>query len=156
MRPSFQFTSVARVCPPFRSLSTTYPVIRSAFRSPFAMHHTIFVYHISNHRLLPLPRVSSAFRSPFAMYPAIRFVSHEASGCGCHIPWHAWATSCIVRAIYVDLNTVPVQWIRHQWNEYGGQGISSVGSNELSQRHKHTLIRGVRRAELISVAMSSG
>ena len=44
------------------------------------MHHTIFVYHISNHRLLPLPRVSLAFRSPFAMYLAIRFVSHEASG----------------------------------------------------------------------------
>ena len=58
MRPSFQSTSIARVYPPFRSLSTTYPVIRSAFRSPFAMHHTIFVYHISNHRLLPLPSLS--------------------------------------------------------------------------------------------------
>ena len=87
------------VCLPVRSLSTMDPVVRSAFRSPFAMHHTIFVYHTSNHRLLPLPRVSSAFRSPFATYPAIRFVSHEASGCGCHIPWHAWATSSILRTL---------------------------------------------------------
>ena len=42
MRPSFQFTSVARVCPP---LSTTYPVIRSV------SSRSVFVYYGSSHTI---------------------------------------------------------------------------------------------------------
>ena len=69
MRPSSQFTSVARVCPPFRSLSTTYPVIRSVSSL------SVFVYYVSSHTScfpisvrhasydLRLPHIQSSFTS---------------------------------------------------------------------------------------------
>ena len=94
MRPSFQFTSVARVCPPFRSLSTTYSVIRSVSSL------SVFVYYVSSHTIcfpisvrhasydLRLPHIQSSFTS----------VAQSVFGLPisvCHVPSH---TICFTRS----------------------------------------------------------
>ena len=97
MRPSFQFTSVARVCPP---LSTTYPVIRSV------SSRSVFVYYGSSHTIcfpisvrhasydLRLSHIQSSFTS----------VAQSVFGvpiCVCHVSSH---TICLTRSKRMHLS----------------------------------------------------